>query len=36
MKDTLTNWLPPLKKEAELGNPDAMGILAMMYRDRNP
>ena len=33
MKDTLRNWLPALKKEAELGNPDAMGILACMYRD---
>lgn len=33
MKDTLRNWLPALKKEAELGNSDAMGILARMYRD---
>lgn len=33
MKDTLRNWLPALLKEAELGNRDAMGILAVMYRD---
>ena len=33
MKDTLRNWLPALKKEAELGKSDAMGILARMYRD---
>ena len=33
MKDTLNDWLPALKKEADLGNPDAMGILACMYRD---
>ena len=33
MKDTLRNWLPALKKEAELGNPDAMSILSRMHRD---
>lgn len=35
INDTLKDWLPGLKKEAELGNPDAMGILAAMYRDGN-
>ncbi len=33
MKDTLSNWLPALIKEAELGNPDAMGILGFMYTE---
>ncbi len=33
MNTTLRNWLPALKKEAELGKPDAMGILARMYRN---
>ena len=33
MKDTLRNWLPALKKEAELGNPDAMSTLSRMHRD---
>lgn len=32
LNDTLRDWLPALKKEAELGNPDAMAILAAMYR----
>lgn len=35
LKETLNQWLPALKKEAELGNPDAMAILAAMYRDGN-
>ena len=29
---TLNNWMPFLLKEAELGNPDAMGILGYMYQ----
>ena len=33
MKKTLNDWLPFLKKEAELGNPDAMSILSRMCRD---
>ena len=33
MKDTLNNWRPALLKEAELGNPDAMGILGFMYAE---
>ena len=33
MKKTLNDWMPFLKKEAELGNPDAMSILARMHRD---
>lgn len=33
VKQTLNDWLPFLEKEAKLGNPDAMGILACMYRD---
>lgn len=31
MKQTLSDWLPALLKEAELGNPDAMGTLGWMY-----
>ena len=30
INETLNNWLPCLLKEAELGNPDAMGILGYM------
>ena len=33
MKKTLNDWMPFLKKEAELGNPDAMSILSRMHRD---
>ena len=33
MKKQLNDWLPFLKKEAELGNPDAMAILSTMHRD---
>ena len=33
MKKTLNDWMPFLKKEAELGNPDAMVILSRMHRD---
>ena len=29
MDSTLRQWLPVLKREAELGNPDAIGILAI-------
>lgn len=32
-EQTLADWLPALLKEAELGNPDAMGILAHMYKE---
>ena len=33
MKKTLNDWMPFLKREAELGNPDAMAILSRMHRD---
>ena len=29
MDSTLRQWLPALKKEANLGNPDSIGILAI-------
>ena len=31
--EMLQDWLPALLKEAELGSPDAMGILAFMYEE---
>lgn len=31
IRETLKSWLTALKKDAELGNPDAMIILAYMY-----
>ena len=33
MKEQLNDWMPFLKREAELGNPDAMAILSTMHRD---
>lgn len=33
MKKQLDDWMPFLKREAELGNPDAMSILSRMHRD---
>lgn len=32
IKDTFSQWIPFLEKEAELGNPDAMTILSRMHR----
>ena len=31
IKDTLSQWIPFLEEEAELGNPDAMHILHWMH-----
>ena len=33
ISDTFKDWTPALIKEAELGNPDAMGILGYMYQN---
>ena len=33
IKKQLNDWMPFLKREAELGNPDAMSILSRMHRD---